>query len=101
VETFFDQGEYGQREFAQGFGCVQARLRLLIVEKRLEYGECLFVRCGAEGLRGGRPHGRIRMPCQIGRHKHGALIAQSQQSLDGAGPDLHRGIACQSLKQWP
>ncbi len=77
METFLDQRQYRQGEFSQGFGRVQTRLGLLILQERLEDGECLLVGCRAQGLGSGSPYRRIRMPRKVGCHENGTLITQS------------------------
>ena len=39
------------------------------------------------------------MASKVGRHEHCTVIAQSQEPFDSAGPDLHRRIMCQCVKQ--
>jgi hypothetical protein len=77
METFFDHRQYGQGEFSQGFGRVETRLGLLILEERLEDRERLFVGCCAQGLSRGGPHRRIWMTCKVGRHENRTVVAQS------------------------
>ena len=64
--AFFDERKNRQRDFSQGFGGEKPRLRLLILQQRLKYGQCLPVGCCAQRLGSGGANRGIRMPRQVG-----------------------------------
>src|SRR5690348_6755157 len=99
VEAFLDERQHGKSKLPQCLGGKQPRLRLLILQQCLQYCERLLVGGGAERLCRGGAYRRIRMSRQVCGDENRALVAESQKSLDGAGPHLHGCITSQRLKQ--